>query len=282
MSGSVHEVLMGALPRLRHEPTAKRVRAVLDGATVVDTRRALLVWEPRRIVASWAVPEEDLTGTLRGAAEPGLADEDLGHAMPDVSRRPVLDPSIPFAAHSTEGSSLDVEAGGRLLPGAAFRAHDPDLAGYVVLDFGAFDEWWEEDARNVAHPRDPFHRVDVLPSSRTVRLEVDGTELATSHSPTLLFETMLPTRYYLRREEVAVPLLPSPTTSMCAYKGQASYSSVSVGGTELRDIAWTYEQPLAEAAGVSGLVAFFDERIDVVLDGERRPRPVTPWSRGPG
>ena len=183
---------------------------------------------------------------------------------------------------ATDHNDYYVDGIDRVLPGAAFRAHDPDLAGYVVLDFAAFDEWWEEDARNVAHPRDPFHRVDVLPSSRTVRLEIDGTELATSGRPTLLFETMLPTRYYLRREEVAVPLLPSATTSMCAYKGQASYSSVSVGGTELRDIAWTYEDPLAEAAGVTGLVAFFDERIDVVLDGERRPRPVTPWSRGPG
>jgi uncharacterized protein (DUF427 family) len=281
MSGSLHDVLMGALPRLRHEPTAKRVRAVLDGATVVDTRRALLVWEPRRVVASWAVPEEDLAGTLRGVARAGLAGEGLGHAMPDVSRRPVLDPSIPFAAHTTEGSALDVEVGGRVLPAAAFRADDPDLAGYVVLDFAAFDEWWEEDARNLAHPRDPFHRIDVLPSSRTVRLEIDGTELATSRRPTLLFETMLPTRFYLRPEEVAVPLLPSPTTSTCAYKGQASYYSTSVGGAELRDIAWTYEHPLAEAAGVTGLIAFFDERIDVVLDGERRPRPVTPWSRGP-
>src|SRR5437660_856274 len=108
MSGSVHDVLMGALPHLRHEPTAKRVRAVVGGATVVDTRRALLVWEPRRVVASWAVPEEDLAGTLSSPSEAALAGEDVGHAMPDVSRRPVLDPSIPFAAHTTEGQSLDV------------------------------------------------------------------------------------------------------------------------------------------------------------------------------
>jgi uncharacterized protein (DUF427 family) len=282
MSGTVRDELMSSLPRLRREPSAKRVRAVLDGATVVDTHRALLVWEPRRVVASWAVPEQDLSGTLRGAARQELAGEDLGHPMPDVSRRPVLDPSIPFAAHTTEGSSLDVEAAGRVLPGAAFRPEDSDLAGYVLLDFAAFDEWWEEDVRNVAHPRDPFHRIDVLPSSRSVRLELDGTVLAASDRPTLLFETMLPTRFYLRPEEVAVPLHPSTTTSTCAYKGQASYSSAVVDGAELRDIAWSYEAPLPEAAGVTGLVAFFDERIDVVLDGEQRPRPVTPWSRGPG
>ena len=141
MSGSVHDVLMSALPRLRHEPTAKRVRAVLDGATVVDTRRALLVWEPRRVVASWAVPEQDLAGTLGGAAAAGLAGEDVGRPMPDLTRRPVLDPSVPFAAHTTKGASLDVEVGGRVLLTAAFRAADPDLACYVVLDFAALDEW---------------------------------------------------------------------------------------------------------------------------------------------
>ena len=281
MSGSVRGVLMSALPRLRHEPTAKRVRAVLDGVTVVDTSRALLVWEPRRVVASWAVPEQDLTGTLDAAARSGLADGDVGYAMPDLTQRPVLDPSIPFAAHTTEGASLDVGIGGRVLSGAAFRPDDPDLAGYVVLDFAAFDEWWEEDTRNIAHPRDPFHRIDVLPSSRTVRLEVDGLELATSSRPTLLFETMLPTRYYLPREDVVVPLQPSATTSTCAYKGHASYYSVSLADVDLPDIAWTYEHPLPEAAGVTGLIAFFDERIDVVLDGQRRERPVTPWSRGP-
>jgi uncharacterized protein (DUF427 family) len=281
MSGSVRGLLMSALPQLRHEPTAKRVRAVLDGATVVDTSRAVLVWEPRRVVASWAVPEEDLAAALGTATRPDLADKDTGHPLPDLTSLPVLDPSIPFVLHSTEGTSLDVVIGDRILPAAAFRPDDADLEGYVLLDFAAFDEWWEEDARNVAHPRDPFHRIDVLPSSRSVRLEIDGTELATSRRPTLLFETMLPTRYYLPREDVAVALQPSTTTSTCAYKGQASYFSVSLAGAELTDIAWIYEQPLPEAAGVTGLVAFFDERIDVVLDGERRPRPVTPWSRGP-
>jgi uncharacterized protein (DUF427 family) len=273
MSGSVRDELMSTLPRLRHEPSGKRVRAVLDGETVVDTHRALLVWEPRRVVASWAVPVQDVAGTLAAHDR-----DDAGPAVPGLAQRPVLDPSVPFAAHTTGGASLDIGVGGRTLPGAAFRAEDAVLEGYLLLDFAAFDEWWEEDVRSVAHPRDPFHRIDVLPSSRSVRLEIDGTELASSDRPTLLFETMLPTRFYLRPEEVAVPLHPSTTTSTCAYKGQATYSSAVVGGVELRDLAWSYEAPLPEAAGVTGLVAFFDERIDVVLDGEHRPRPVTPWS----
>ena len=152
----------------------------------------------------------------------------------------------------------------------------------MVLDFGAFDAWYEEDELNVGHPRDPFHRIDVLPSSRHVRLELDGQVLAESSRPTLLFETMLPARYYLPREDVRAELVPSGTRTFCAYKGQASYWTAAPGGPVLADIAWTYENPLHDAARVRGLIAFFDERIDVTLDSERLARPVTPWSSRPG
>ncbi|MCU1616422.1 MAG: hypothetical protein JWO98_3962 [Frankiales bacterium] len=281
MSASVRTALMSNLPQLRHEPTAKRIRASVGGRTVVDSTSALLVWEPRRVVASWAVPEKDVSAELLAGAAPTATGDDVGSPMPDVSRRPVLDPSVPFLAHTTEGTVLDLRAGADHRAGAAFRPDDPDLAGYVLLDFAAFDGWWEEDAPAMGHPRDPFHRIDILPSSRPLRLERDGVLLAESEGPTLLFETLLPTRFYLPREAVVVDLTPSATTSICAYKGRASYFSATVGGREIRDIAWTYEDPLPEAAAVGGLVAFFDERVDVVLDGDRRPRPVTPWSRGP-
>jgi uncharacterized protein (DUF427 family) len=163
-----------------------------------------------------------------------------------------------------------------------FRLAEADLAGYVVLDFGALDSWYEENELNVAHPRDPFHRIDVLSSSRQVGIELDGEVLARSSRPMLLFETMLPTRYYLPREDIRAELIPSTTRTHCAYKGQASYWSAEAGGHHLTDIAWTYEAPLHDAARVRDLIAFFDERIDVVLDGERLERPITPWSAGPG
>lgn len=201
--------------------------------------------------------------------------------MPDLSRRPVLDPSIPFGVHTAEGTVLDLLADGLSRPGAGFAPADRDLAGYVVLDFSAFDEWWEEDEPNVGHPRDPFHRIDVLPSSRHVRLLLDGALLAESTRPTILFETMLPARYYLPREDVRAELLPSPLQTTCAYKGQARYWSPTVTGSPVPDLAWSYEQPMREAAQVQGLVAFFDERVDVELDGRRIERPVTPWSRPP-
>jgi uncharacterized protein (DUF427 family) len=151
----------------------------------------------------------------------------------------------------------------------------------VVLDFGALEAWYEEDKRNVAHPRDPFHRIDVPSSSRPVRLELDGTVLAESSRPVLLFETMLPARYYLPREDIMAELVRSGTRTYCACNGQASYWSATAGGHVLPDIAWTYEEPLHDAARVRGLIAFFGERLDVVLDGERLNRPLTPWSAGP-
>ena len=282
MSTKVRSLLASGFGQVRYEPTAKRIRAVLGGATVLDSTRAVLVWEPRRVVPSYAVPVDDVRAELI-AADPvaAAAADEVGLAMPDVSSRPVLDPSVPFAVHTADGQAVDLRTGVQSRPAAGFRLADADLAGYVVLDFGAFDTWYEEDEQNVAHPRDPFHRIDVLPSSRQVKLELDGQLLAESSRPTVLFETMLPARYYLPREDIRADLIPSSRRTFCAYKGQASYWSAVPGGDLLADIAWTYEQPLHDAAQVRGLIAFFDERIDVTLDGERLARPITPWSARP-
>ena len=279
MSTRMRDLLTGGFGQLRHEPTGKRIRAVLGGGTVVDTTRALLIWEPRRIVPSYAVPDGDVTAELV-LADPAAADTagTIGARMPELSSRPVLDPSVPFAVHTAEGRAADLSAGGQNRPGAGFYPADPDLAGYVVLDFAAFEAWYEEDELNVAHPRDPFHRIDVLPSSRQVRVELDGHVLAQSSRPTLLFETMLPTRYYLPPGDVRAELTPSGTRTYCAYKGQASYWSAAAGDRVVPDIAWTYQEPRHDAARVGGLIAFFNERLDVIVDGERLERPLTPWS----
>ena len=130
----------------------------------------------------------------------------------------------------------------------------------------------------MGHPRDPFHRIDVLASSRTVRLELDGQLLAESSRPALLFETMLPARYYLPREDIRAGLIPSDHHVLLRLQGPGVVLVGHVGGRVVPDLAWTYEEPLHDAARVGGLIAFFDERIDVTLDGHRRERPVTPWS----
>ena len=281
MSTLVRTSLMSGLAALRHEPTAKRIRAMVGENTVVDSTRAILLWEPRRVVPSWAVPVGDVRAELRPAAgRDAPADPDaVGHRMPEVSARPVLDPSIPFAFHTASGRPVDVVAEAAVLPAAGFLLDDADLSGYLVLDFAAFDRWWEEDEQNLGHPRDPFHRIDILQSSRNVRIEHRGVVLAESTEPSLLFETLLPMRCYLPREDVIVPLESSTALSTCAYKGHARYFSCAAAEDRLEDIAWSYESPLREAEQIRGLIAFYGERLDVFVDGVAQERPRTPWSR---
>ena len=269
MSARVGELMVSALlDRLRHEPTEKRIRATVGTEEVVDSTRALLVWEPRRVVPQYAVPVEDVTAELRPAA-----DECEG------SDAPVLHPGIPFSAHSTDGEPLDIHAAGEARGHAAFRPADEDLDGYVVLDFDGLDAWYEEDEKVFSHPRDPFHRVDTRRSSRSLRIEVDGTLVAETTRPTLVFETNLPTRFYFPREDVKVDLERSPHRTYCPYKGEASYWSFEAGGRTIDNLLWTYEDPLEDVAALRGLLALFDEVVDVTLDGEERPRPDTDFAR---
>lgn len=274
MSSRMAEQLLRPSSEVRYEPIAKRIRATLGGGTVLDTTNAVLVWEPRRVVPNYAVPADELEGELIAAA-PASAQDTTGVPLGD---RMILDPSIPFAVHTSEGEALSMRLGAQTHESVAFRPADPDLEHLVILDFDAFDAWYEEEEPNVGHPRSPFHRIDILHSSRTVRVERDGEVLAESDRPRLLFETMLPVRAYLPREDVRVALEPSATRTFCAYKGQASYWTPVVREQRHENLAWSYEAPLREAAEVTGLIAFFNERVDLVVDGERWERPRTPWS----
>jgi uncharacterized protein (DUF427 family) len=266
---------MDELDSLRHEPIEKRIRGLVGGRTVIDSTRAMIVWEPKRIVPQYAVPVEDIDAELSAEPARELRSAEAVDA-PQVAGRPVFDPSIPFSVHTSEGEPLTIQAAGGRRKGAAFRPFDADLAGYVLLDFDAFDSWLEEDERNVAHPRDPFHRIDVVPSSRQVRVEADGEVLAESVDAYFLFEPPLPVRYYLAPEDVRRDLLrPSDTKTFCAYKGEASYWSLD----DEDDVVWSYPEPLRDAAEVIGRLAFFNERVDIFVDGTPLARPVTPWSR---
>jgi uncharacterized protein (DUF427 family) len=277
MSIRLRDILMEELGSLRYEPIEKRIRGTLGDETVIDTTRAMLVWEPQRVVPTYAVPSEDVDGEIGAAPDgdpagpPPAGVPALG--APRLGDRTVLDPTIPFAVHTAEGEPLTIRRADR--EAAAFRPSDPALAEYVILDFGAFDAWYEEDERNVGHPRDPFHRIDIVHSSRHVRVELDGEALAESSRPYLLFEPPLPVRYYLPPDDVRTDLLqPSDTRTFCAYKGQASYRSLP----DEADLAWSYPQPLREAAEITDRIAFFNERVDLVVDGRLLERPVTPWS----
>jgi uncharacterized protein (DUF427 family) len=254
MGTKMRELLGGALQSLRYEPTDKRLRIYLNDELVADTASGLLVWEPRRVVPTYAVPQRDISARLESV---GRVDE--------LADLPVLVPTNPFTAHSCTGEIFDVIVDSVTASTAAFRPDDPDLAGYITFDFGAFD-WREEEEPIVAHPHDPFKRIDILASCRRVRVEWEGRLLAESSRPLLLFETLLPVRYYLPREDVVADLEPTDTVTYCAYKGRASYFSVPNGPA---DVAWTYHQPLREAEPVTDRVAFFNERTDIVVDGER-------------
>jgi uncharacterized protein (DUF427 family) len=237
MGTKMRDLLGRALPSLRYEPTEKRLRIYLDGQLVADTVDGLLVWEPRRVVPTYAVPQRDVSARLESA---GRVDE--------LSKE-----------------AFDVVTNAARRASAAFKFDDADLAGYVTFDFSAF-EWREEDEPIVAHPHDPFKRIDILASTRHVRVEWGGRLLAESSRALWLFETLLPVRFYLPRTDVVVALEPTDTISYCAYKGRASYFSVPDGPA---DVAWSYHQPLREAEPIRDHIAFFNERVNIVVDGGR-------------
>jgi uncharacterized protein (DUF427 family) len=141
------------------------------------------------------------------------------------------------------------------------------------------DAWFEEDEQVLTHPRDPYTRVDILQSSRHVRVEVDDTTVAESQNPTLLFETGLPVRYYLPKPHVRMDLLtPTDTVSHCPYKGEAEWWSVRLGDAIHADLAWSYRTTLPESQKIVGLISFFDEKVDVYVDGTRQHRPSTKFA----
>ena len=259
MSTLMTDALARLREELRHEPTAKRIRGTLGGDVVVESTRALLVWEPRRISPTYAVPREDIRAELAsaGPVEPG------GPAF--------IHPGIPFHVHSTGGESLALSAAGRTIGDAAFRPADPDLDGYLMLDFDAFDQWYEEDEPVRAHPRDPYHRLDVRTSSRHVRMAHQRQLVVDTRRPVLVFETHLPTRFYVPREDVVAELRPSALTTYCPYKGEAVYWSTATR----RDIAWSYQKPLPDAVQLTDLIGFYDDVMEVTVDGQPHGRPET-------
>ena len=247
----------GAARALRIEPSHKRVRTYLAGQLVADTLHPVLVWEgPHYPVVLPA------RGRHPGRAGPG------GRTQHSPSRG--------------EAEILDVKVASATAPGAALRYPESPLAelrGLVRLDWNAMSEWLEEDEPVYTHPRDPYKRVDILASSRHVRVEIDGVTVADSRQPRILFETGLPPRYYLPLTDLRMDLLrPSDAASHCPYKGTASYWSVDTGQAEHRDIVWMYRAPLPESQKIAGLACFYNEKVDLYLDGERQERPRTPFS----
>ncbi|MBI5161048.1 MAG: DUF427 domain-containing protein [Micrococcales bacterium] len=256
------------LDTLRFEPSPKRVRALLAGRVVVDTDRAVLVWEPRRVTPVYAVPTADVDAAIVAAEQP---------APPDLATSPaVWTPQVPFDVRLTSGRLVRIEVPGH--PGApGFLPDDPDLDGLVVLDFAAFD-WLEDDDPIVAHPHDPFSRIDVRASRAEYRLSLSGEPVALSRRVRILYETGLPPRLYFPPADLLVRLEPSTTRSACAYKGDARYFSATIGAHRIEDIAWSYPDPLLDGEPVRGRIAFFEERLDLSIDGRACPQRPSPFA----
>ena len=182
-----------------------------------------------------------------------------------------IHPGIPFHVHSTAGESLSLSAGGRTLGDAAFRPADPDLDGFVLLDFDALDQWYEEDEPVRAHPRDPYHRIDVRTSSRHVRMTHDGHVVVDTRRPVLVFETNLPTRYYVPREDVVAELLPSDADDVLPLQGRGDLL------VDRRPPGRRLDLPEAAPGRdqLTDLVAFYDDVMDVTVDGVRHGRAET-------
>jgi uncharacterized protein (DUF427 family) len=236
----------------QREPVPRRVRAMLGGRTVLDTTRALYVWEWPPY-PQFYIPVDDVAADV-------LVDE--GHEQ-KLSRG------------TARRQSLRVDD--TVKPAAARLYTDGWLKGYARFEWDALDAWFEEDEQVFVHPRNPYARVDALRSTRHLRVELEGVLLAESGSPVLLFETGLPTRYYLDRTSVHFGALePSDTVTACPYKGRTTdYWSIRTPGGLHRDLAWSYSFPTAALTPIAGLVAFYNEKVDITLDGRTLERPDT-------
>ena len=241
------------------EPTPRRVRAVIGGETVADSYRAMLLHESGNQPVYYFPPE------------------DVRHDLLETS------PTSTHCPKKGDASYYSVRTAEKTVKDAAWYypepiAGAPPIGGLIAFYWDRVDRWLEEEEEVRYHPRDPYHRIDILRASRTVRVLRKGTVLAESGSALVLFESNLPPRYYIPREHVEAELVPSDRVTGCPYKGQASYYSVLVDGRTIEDVVWTYLDPRPEALAIKGLLAFYNERVDIELDGVLQERPESPWS----
>lgn len=232
------------------------MRVMLRGDVVADTLAPLLVWEVPYYPTYYFPAADVATELLKQTGE--------------TRRSPSRGEALQYV----------VTAGGG--EGVAYTYPEPlvpELADHFAFVWNTMDHWFEEDEEVFVHARDPYTRIDILPSSRRVRIEIDGTTVADTAHPTMLHETGLPVRYYLPKVDVRMDLLtPSSRSTACPYKGTARYWSAHVDGSVYEDIVWGYDSPFAESQKIAGLVAFYNEKVDVYVDESLQERPRTKFS----
>jgi uncharacterized protein (DUF427 family) len=247
-------------PRYLLEPSPRRVRVMFGGEFLADSSRVQLLFETGKLPVYY-FPERDVRREF--LCDSGREDSD-----------PVKGRTAFF----------DIKTGADAAHEAAWRcagnpAAGTDISDLIAFDWNAMDAWFEEDEQVFVHARDPYHRVDVVESSRHVAVAIDGIALADSRRPMMLFETGLPTRYYLPKLDVRLALLErNDVHTACPYKGTADYFSVRSDGRVIENIAWCYEAPIPEMPKIAGRLCFYNEKVDLEIDGELQVRPLTKWS----
>lgn len=235
---------------VRIEPAYRWVRAQVGGEFVVDCKRPLLVWEHDKF-PTYFFPREDARMDL-----------------------------LSEAAQTSSRTFWRLTINGQPIERAAYHYHNqPELEGMIAWQWYKMDHWFEEEEEVFVHARDPYKRVDVLPSSRHVQVLIDGVTVAETQRPFLLFETSLPTRYYIPQADVDMAYLSSTDThTRCPYKGIASYWNVTIGDKIYKDLVWSYPDPIPECPKIKGLLCFYNEKVDLYVDGALQERPQTYWS----
>ncbi len=249
-------------PAVSVEPTPRWVRAFFNGEAIADSKRAMILHERGRVPVYY-FPKDDVRLDLL---------EPTDHST--------------HCPHKGDAQYWTIRVGDRTAENAVWGYPEPIEGQEVLSDLVAFywndmDHWYEEDDEVYVHARDPYRRIDVLRSTRHVQIVLNGEVVADSHRPTLLFETGLPTRYYLPPQDVRLDLLTqSPTVTQCPYKGIATTWSAKVAGKTHEDIAWSYPFPIPEIPKIENLICFYNENVDEVrIDGETEPRQQTKWSK---
>jgi uncharacterized protein (DUF427 family) len=240
---------------VRVEDTQRRVRTQIGGVTVADSTAVKLVWEIP-YYPTYYFPASDVRLDL--LTDSGDTKRSPSRGTAELHDCTVGTRTAQHAARVWTASKFDV------------------LEGYVSFDWKAMDAWFEEDEEVFVHARDPYTRIDILQSSRTIRVEVDGVVVASSDQPRFLFETGLLTRYYLPKTDVHFEYLTQTNTSTaCPYKGTARYWSINAAGETHRDVVWGYDTPLRESIEIAGYVAFYNEKLDIYVDGVLEEKPKT-------
>ena len=244
------------------EPSPRRVRVKFGGEWIADSTKAQLLFETRHLPVYY-FPRADVRLDLMAPTE---------HHT--------------FCPYKGKASYWTIKVGNRVAENAVWGYPDPYDEVSLLSDLVAFywdrvDHWYEEDEEIFVHPRDPYKRVDAVPSSRPVRVILGGQTVAETRHAMFLFETRLPTRYYIPHEDVRMDLLvPSDKATACPYKGKARYWSARIGDRMFPDIVWSYPEPIAECPKIKGLLSFFNEQVDAILvDSKEMPRPLTKWSK---